>query len=766
MAVLNGVLVQLNLAHHQQGQPAFTNRDLKDFHGRLLRDAEDRDYEEAVRACDSNSNNNPYNNVDVLKTGLEVATPTPCSEPGSRRFWVPRGFGKAEAERGAIVAADGDGDGDGDVRCFRTGLAFGRQLSRLEATFSSTASGVVRVPQGPARAEYGTGEDGTTVIVMHAVIREGFVHGPVLFADAAGLLSFGRVLNGAVVGGAWGRQRTGGRRQFIFSKTMGSRATSYGDFEAFVVEADGGGGGGGESFYRGTFLEKAQVLTDVSLDQGDFRPVDGCFVDFDPLPPLPGSDLVYSLEGRRLHSTAALMETCNGFGRSQKSGREALRWINGTYFSLDRDTLLNFSPFPEATDGQPLFSGLRRSDDGNYTISVGGELLRATVRASHLDEEGLPQGQGQVSLLDESPLLPLPGGRFRPIAFEGIFAGGGVAEGAVLVPAADGRFINLRARGGVMHGPAVGLGLGHLSTPERELTRRAGYGVPGVGWLGVLRGGRAEGAVWAGMVGGGFLHGRVDAEGQLTGDDVAFVYPDGETALVGSFERGVMREAREATVTSVECDRGGIPKINYEFAPGEEASLFSYDPPSNDSFGQSPLLRDPLDKKNVEVRRSGIPGGGEGLFALRPLASDDVITYYSAMRYTREQHRIYQSLCHEDEARSDDERRRCATYTVAVESAEDTVLDLPPWSVRRFAATSGHKANCAIGDEANALFVEAEHPRFGLVLQVVAKRDIAEGEEVLVDYGYKGAPFPADHLWYHEAKRKYMQKKSSQFTLK
>ncbi len=82
--------------------------------------------------------------------------------------------------------------------------------------------------------------------------------------------------------------------------------------------------------------------------------------------------------------------------------------------------------------------------------------------------------------------------------------------------------------------------------------------------------------------------------------------------------------------------------------------------------------------------------------------------------------------------------------------------DIPPWldDPSLYSATSGHKVNCAVGDGANAVFSEADHPRFGLVLAVVARREIEEGDEVLVDYGYKEGEFPLDHTWYHELKRK------------
>jgi hypothetical protein len=47
-----------------------------------------------------------------------------------------------------------------------------------------------------------------------------------------------------------------------------------------------------------------------------------------------------------------------------------------------------------------------------------------------------------------------------------------------------------------------------------------------------------------------------------------------------------------------------------------------------------------------------------------------------------------------------------------------------------------------------------DHPRWGMIQSVVTRRDIKAGEELFGHYGYKKAPFPTDHLWYHELEMK------------
>ncbi len=56
--------------------------------------------------------------------------------------------------------------------------------------------------------------------------------------------------------------------------------------------------------------------------------------------------------------------------------------------------------------------------------------------------------------------------------------------------------------------------------------------------------------------GGGFVVGRVDEDGELTGVRVAYLYPDFQTALVGSFSDGIMERAQAAWLKTVIDDRG------------------------------------------------------------------------------------------------------------------------------------------------------------------------------------------------------------------
>ena len=60
------------------------------------------------------------------------------------------------------------------------------------------------------------------------------------------------------------------------------------------------------------------------------------------------------------------------------------------------------------------------------------------------------------------------------------------------------------------------------------------------GFVGRYDEGKAVGVAWRGLFGGSWLHGKVDENGEFTGNDIAYVYSDMKTSFVGEFENGLM----------------------------------------------------------------------------------------------------------------------------------------------------------------------------------------------------------------------------------
>lgn len=65
------------------------------------------------------------------------------------------------------------------------------------------------------------------------------------------------------------------------------------------------------------------------------------------------------------------------------------------------------------------------------------------------------------------------------------------------------------------------------------------------------------GMLWKFLRGGGFLMGHVDPLGTMSGETIAFLYPDLRTALYGSFIKGKMSVAQTCFVKSVTIRRQG-----------------------------------------------------------------------------------------------------------------------------------------------------------------------------------------------------------------
>ena len=63
---------------------------------------------------------------------------------------------------------------------------------------------------------------------------------------------------------------------------------------------------------------------------------------------------------------------------------------------------------------------------------------------------------------------------------------------------------------------------------------------PGLSFIGRFEDGIPTGICWRGLVGGAWLYGEVDEIGEFTGDQIAYIYPDLRTCLLGKFINGTM----------------------------------------------------------------------------------------------------------------------------------------------------------------------------------------------------------------------------------
>ena len=65
----------------------------------------------------------------------------------------------------------------------------------------------------------------------------------------------------------------------------------------------------------------------------------------------------------------------------------------------------------------------------------------------------------------------------------------------------------------------------------------------------------------------------------FTGENIAFIYPDFETALLGKFENGVMIAAKPTRIAAERCNNG-IKELKFS-EPKENAPTLKYERPTN-----------------------------------------------------------------------------------------------------------------------------------------------------------------------------------------
>jgi len=225
------------------------------------------------------------------------------------------------------------------------------------------------------------------------------------------------------------------------------------------------------------------------------------------------------------------------------------------------------------------------------------------------------------------------------------------------------------------------------------------------------------------MLGGGWLVGRVDNTGAFTGTDIAFLYPDLSTALVGEWRDGQLVAGRSGRLT-------GSHEVHGVLVP-----TFTITDNSSDNHYERwistdlrmlcpPHRQDPYESTLVRVAKSEVEGGGEGLYARKNIPAGTLIAYYNGIRMTKEQRTPYGDT----------------GYAIFVEWAErgrrtGDHMDLPPefHASENYTSTLAHKLNHSF--IANCEWSNAEHPCYGLIPSVTTCLDVTEGQELTINYG-------------------------------
>jgi hypothetical protein len=80
--------------------------------------------------------------------------------------------------------------------------------------------------------------------------------------------------------------------------------------------------------------------------------------------------------------------------------------------------------------------------------------------------------------------------------------------------------------------------------------------------------GNWTGITWVWLQGGAFLQGQVDIFGHMSGDKIAYIYPDLKHILVGSFVKGQLSVATFCFIVGVRFNKGNLPDLTFTPAQG------------------------------------------------------------------------------------------------------------------------------------------------------------------------------------------------------
>jgi len=238
-------------------------------------------------------------------------------------------------------------------------------------------------------------------------------------------------------------------------------------------------------------------------------------------------------------------------------------------------------------------------------------------------------------------------------------------------------------------------------------------------WVGMYRNGVPFGSCWKIIRGGGCVVGKVDEDGNLSGTDISYLFPDFRTAFTGTFKNGELVFARCSRLTGASCE--GCIHVPQLSEP--EGRLYSREISTHEFVTHSPTLPDPYESTMVQVKKSNVPGANDGLFARKKIEKNTIIAFYNGIRI----------LAGTSESKTWDEDG----YKIFDPSTKPNgTIDIPAAyrELSAYCASLAHKTNHSFIP--NTEFVVFDHPRWGVIPCLATIHTIQEQEEVFVKYGY------------------------------
>uniref|UniRef100_A0A0K2UF62 SET domain containing (Lysine methyltransferase) 7 [Danio rerio] n=1 Tax=Lepeophtheirus salmonis TaxID=72036 RepID=A0A0K2UF62_LEPSM len=245
-------------------------------------------------------------------------------------------------------------------------------------------------------------------------------------------------------------------------------------------------------------------------------------------------------------------------------------------------------------------------------------------------------------------------------------------------------------------------------------------------WIGRYYYGKPKGLCWKFTEGGGAIVGHVnETDGSFTGDNIAYIYPDLLTCILGKFKNGVLIQGQASTICGLSINASTRELNEIYFNPVKpDAPIYSYWPSDLYSIPCPRLLRDPYETSIAFLAKSKISEfAGDGLFAFRDVTAGETVAFYNGLRIR---------IGEKPKVESD-------SYQVYIDwdlakIPKSDYMDIPPGyeCSKKYQASFGHKINHSFNP--NCGWDTIQHPCFGRIPKLVALTDISEGEEFTCHY--------------------------------
>ena len=186
--------------------------------------------------------------------------------------------------------------------------------------------------------------------------------------------------------------------------------------------------------------------------------------------------------------------------------------------------------------------------------------------------------------------------------------------------------------------------------------------------------GTVGGRIWRLIDGKSLMIGETDAKGMFSGSDIIFLYPGYQLGLIGFYEKGKLKGARECLPMGLTLDNSGLPYPDIQIL--KNSRLLTYESPGAHIPAQNCNIRDLWDILHVYVGQSRIEFAGEGLFARRPITKSSLVAVFNGARKRHYKRADFEEF---------------SDYCIGLDS--NVSLDIPEYyvNVKNYSATLAHK---------------------------------------------------------------------------